>query len=183
MVWDRSGVPLREANRMIASQRLERPSPSALHRSQDLSTTPEAAFKLICEVEKWPVWLSFLKSARRVDGGSPFGLGSEVAVRSGIPGDPEEVYEVDRYLAGHIVSFVGVYSVRRRIDFRIERHTERSKLVVRLDYPAYGGVLGALYDRFTARRRLETALEVSLAHFKGLVEFKDVPHDGILADF
>ncbi len=183
MVWDRSGSDDPEAKRMIASQRFERPSANALHCSQDLSTTPEAAFKLVCEVEKWPVWLSFLKSARRLDGASTFGLGSEVAVRSGIPGDPEELYEVDRYLAGHIISFVGVYSVRRRIDFRIERHTERSKLVVRLDYPAYGGVIGALYDRFTARRRLETALEVSLAHFKGLVEFKDSPRDGVLADF
>jgi hypothetical protein len=167
---------------MIASARLERPSANALHRSQDLSSTPEAAFKLICEVEKWPVWLSFLKSARRVDG-ALLGIGSEVAVRSAIPGDPEELYEVDRYLAGHIVSFVGVYSVRRRIDFRIERHTERSKLVVRLDYPAYGGVIGALYDRLTARRRLDTALEVSLTHFKGLVEFKDVAPDSVLADF
>lgn len=168
---------------MLGSPRLDRPPPNALHCSQDLSTTPEAAFKLICEVEKWPVWLSFLKSARRVDDAPFLGLGSEVAVRSAIPGDPEEVYEVDRFLAGHIVSFVGVYSVRRRIDFRIERHTERSKLVVRLHYPAYGGVLGALYDRLTARRRLETALEVSLVHFKGLVEFKDTAPDAILADF
>jgi hypothetical protein len=167
---------------MLVAQR-ERPL-NSLHRSQDLSTTPEAAFKLICEVEKWPVWLSFLRSARRTDDAAvPLGIGSEVAVRSAIPGDPEEVYEVDRYLTGHIVSFVGVYSVRRRIDFRIERHTERSKLIVRLDYPAYGGVLGALVDRLTARRRLDSALEVSLAHFKGLVEFKDSPKDGLLADF
>jgi uncharacterized membrane protein len=166
---------------MLDTQR-ERPL-NSLHRSQDLSTTPEAAFKLICEVEKWPVWLSFLKSARRTDDGSPLGVGSEVAVRSAIPGDPEELYEVDRYLGGHIVSFVGVYSVRRRIDFRIERHTERSKLVVRLDYPAYGGMLGALVDRLTARRRLDSALEVSLAHFKGLVEFKESAQEGVLADF
>ncbi len=168
---------------MLASQRSERPSTSALHCSQDLSTSPEAAFKLICEVEKWPVWLSFLRSARRLDDAPSLGMGSEVAVRSAIPGDPEEVYEVDRFLAGHVISFVGVYSVRRRIDFRIERHTERSKLVVRLDYPAYGGVLGALYDRLTVRRRLETELETSLTHFKGLVEYKDAPADAVLADF
>ena len=167
---------------MLASQRLDRPSPSALHCTQDLCATPEAAFKLICEVEKWPVWLSFLRSARFTGKQAELGIGSEVAVRSAIPGEPEELYEVDRFLAGYIVSFVGVYSVRRRIDFRIERHTERSKLNVRLDYPAYGGVLGALVDRFTARRRLETALESSLTHFKGLVEYHDAP-DGVLADF
>ncbi len=169
--------------RMIASQRFERPSPNALHRSQDLSTTPAAAFELICDVEKWPVWLSFLHSARRLDGGESLCLGSEVAVRSAIPGDAEEIYEVDQFLRGHIVSFVGVYSVRRRIDFRIESHTNVSKLVVRLDYPAYGGVLGAIYDRLTARRRLETELATSLTHFKGLVEFKNVANDGLLADF
>ncbi len=168
---------------MLASQRSVRPSTSALHCSQDLSSSSEAAFKLICEVEKWPVWLSFFKSARRLDDAPLLKAGSEVAVRSAIPGEPEEIYEVDRFLAGHIVSFVGVYSVRRRIDFRVERHTQRSKLVVRLDYPAYGGVLGALYDRLTMRRRLETELELSLTHFKGLVEFTDVPKDSILADF
>ncbi len=54
---------------------------------------------------------------------------------------------------------------------------------MRVDYPAYGGVIGSLIDRMTARRRLDRALEDSLVHFKGLVEFKDVPADEILADF
>jgi uncharacterized membrane protein len=145
-------------------------SPLALYRSQDLAATPQAAFEIICEVEKWPVWLSFLRSARRVDDG-PFGIGSEVAIRSAIPGDDEELYEVERFLEGHILTLVGAYSVRRRIDFRIEGKGERSKIVVRLDYPSYGGLLGALYDRMTARRRLDAALGDSLVHFKGLAEF------------
>jgi uncharacterized membrane protein len=168
---------------MLDAPAIDRPSANALHRSQDLQTTPEAAFNLICEVEKWPVWLSFLRSARRLDDGPELAVGSEVAVRSSIPGDAEEVYEVDRLIAGHAVSFVGVYSVRRRIDFRIQRHPDYLRLVVRLDYPAYGGILGALYDRFTVRRRLEAALGVSLTHFKGLVEFKDASRDSLLADF
>ena len=159
----------------------DRPSSDAVHRSLDLSTPGDTAFDLICEVEKWPVWLSFLRSARRLDSG-PLGLGSEVSVRSAIPGEEEELYEVDRFLEGHVVSLVGAYSLRRRIDFRIERKTERSKIVVRVDYPSYGGVLGALLDRITARRRLDHALGDSLLHFKGLVEFQR-PHDEILADF
>ena len=117
----------------------ERPAHEAVHRSLDLATSPEAAFALICEVEKWPVWLSFLRSARVVDGAGPLRPGSEVALRSAIPGEEEELYEVDRFLEGHVVSLVGAYSVRRRIDFRIERKTDRSKIVVRVDYPAYGG--------------------------------------------
>jgi hypothetical protein len=168
---------------LAASGSVERLSPNAILGTQDLSSSPEAAFALICEVEKWPVWLSFAKTARRLDESMPLQLGSEVALRGAIPGEDEDLYEVDRYLDGFIVSLVGAYSVRRRIDFRIERKGERAKLVVRLEYPSYGGVLGALIDRITSRRRLENALEESLIHFKGLVEFKDAAPDAVLSDF
>jgi len=160
-----------------------RASGGSLTGSQDLQSSPEAAFALICEVEKWPVWLSFLRSARLVDPEKPLGLGSEIALRGAIPGEEEELYEVDQFLDGHIVTLVGAYSVRRRIDFRIERKSARSKLVVRVDYPSYGGTLGAFIDRLTARRRLDRALGDSLVHFKGLVEFKDSAPDAILEDF
>jgi len=169
---------------MIASYgQADRPSPHSLYSSQDLASSPEAAFSLVCEVEKWPVWLSFARSARRIDEAKPLGLASEVALRGAIPGEEEELYEVDQFLEGHIVSLVGAYSLRRRIDFRIERKTERSKIVVRVDYPSYGGVLGALIDKMTARRRLESALADSLVHFKGLVEFNATAPDEVLADF
>jgi hypothetical protein len=160
----------------------DRVSGNALRRSQELASSAEAAFRLVCEVEKWPVWLSFLVSSRRTDDGGPLALGSEVVLRGAIPGEREELYEVDQFLDGHIVSLVGAYSLRRRIDFRIERKRERSKIVVRVDYPAYGGMLGTLIDRVTARRRLDALLGDSLLHFKGLVEFKAGPED-ILADF
>jgi len=153
----------------------------SLHRAQDIGAEPDASFKMICAVEKWPVWLSFLKSARRLDRG-PLQLGSEVAIRGAIPGEPEELYEVDAFLDGHVVSLVGAYSVRRRIDFRVEGRGERSKVVARLSYPSYGGFLGGLLDRLTARRRLESALEDSLVHLKGLVEFGS-SREALLADF
>jgi hypothetical protein len=162
---------------------IERLSRNALHCSQDLASSPEAAFALICEVEKWPVWLSCLRSARRIDESLPFGLGSEVALVGKLGGESEELYEVDQFLDGHIVSLVGAFSIRRRIDFRVERKSRTSKLVVRMDYPSYGGALGKLIDRMTARRRLDRSLADSLLHFKGLVEFTDVPHDPLLADF
>jgi hypothetical protein len=168
---------------MLASYgRAERLSTRALTCSQDLGSSAAAAFSLVCEVEKWPVWLSFAKTARRVSG-EPLALGSEVALRGAIPGEDEQLYEVDQFLDGHIVSLVGAFSVRRRIDFRIEGKRDRSKIVVRVDYPAYGGVLGALIDRMTARRRLDRALEDSLVHFKGLVEFTGTAPDELLADF
>ncbi len=160
-----------------------RSAPSGqLYSAQDLVAPPSAAFQLICEVEKWPVWLSFLRSARRIDPRLSLGLGSEVAIRSMIPGEEEELFEVDQFIEGHIVSLVGWYSVRRRIDMRVERKSDRSKVVVRIDYPTYGGVVGAIFDRLTVRRRLETALDDSLIHFKGLVEYEKGP-EAILEDF
>jgi uncharacterized membrane protein len=154
-----------------------------IHRSQDVATPAETAFALICEVEKWPVWLSFCRSARRVDPHRSLGIGSEIAIRSAIPGDEEEeLFEVDGYLHGYMLSLVGAYSVRRRFDFRIERKTQRSKIVVRFDYPTYGGVVGALIDRFTSRRKLDVALADALIHFKGLAEYERNP-GAVLEDF
>jgi uncharacterized membrane protein len=166
----------------MPSVSLDRPSPRALHRSQDVASPARTAFDLVCEVEKWPVWLSFMRSAQRVEPGEPIALGSEVAIRSNLPGEDEELFEVDRFIPGHVLSLVGAYSVRRRIDIRIEQKSARSKLVVRVDYPTYGGVLGALIDRLTRRRKLDLALNDSLIHFKGLCEFDQSP-DAILDDF
>ena len=159
---------------------LDRPSPRALHSSQDLASPAPTAFDLLCEVEKWPVWLSFVRSARRL-GAEPLGPGSEIALRSEFLGPDEEVFEVDRYVPGHHLSLVGAYSIRRRIDLRLESKTERSKLVVRVDYPTYGGAVGKLVDRFTRRRKLEQLLDASLVHFKGLCEFDQ--SQAILDDF
>lgn len=148
----------------------------------DVQSEPAKAFALICAVEKWPVWLSFLRSARLLDCTRSVELGSEVVLRSSIPGEAEQLFEVDQYIENYKFSLVGAYSVRRRIDFRIERKTARSKIVVRLDYPAYGGKLASIIDGLTARRKLATALVDSLMHFKGLVEFERHP-DALLADF
>ncbi len=153
-----------------------------IHRSQDVATPAQTAFDLICEVEKWPVWLSFFRSARRVDPRRPLDVGSEIVIQSAIPGEDEELFEVDGYLGGHMLSLVGAYSVRRRFDFRVESKTERSKIVVRIDYPTYGGVLGALIDRFTSRRKLDIALADALIHFKGLAEYERNP-GALLEDF
>jgi hypothetical protein len=151
-----------------------------LSASLDIESSPEEAFALLCAVEKWPVWLSFLRSARLAEPTASIGPGAEVIVRSSVPGDEEQLYEVDAYIENFHLSLVGAYSVRRRIDFRIERKTSRSKLHVRLAYPAYHGRLGELLDRWRHGRRLRTALDDGLVHFKGLVEYRrDEP---ILAD-
>jgi hypothetical protein len=154
------------------------PSHSA---SLDVDCSPEEAFALLCAVEKWPVWLSFLRTARRSNRNPALQIGSEVVIRSSLPGEEEQVYEVDSLIANYRLSLVGAYSVRRRLDFRIEQRTSCSKVHVRLAYPAYHGRFGVLLDRWQRGRRLASALDDSLIHFKGLVEFKR--DDAVLADF
>lgn len=156
---------------------------NGIARSQDLAATASTAFAMLCDVEKWPVWLSFLKTSRRLEPARPLALGSEVAIRSQLPGEEEELFEVDRFIANHHVSLVGAFSCRRKIDLRVEQKSARSRLVVRLDYPTYGGILPTLFDRLTRRRRLEAALADSLLHFKGLVEFRRGDGGELLEDF
>lgn len=149
--------------------------------SLDLDCSAEDAYALVCAVEKWPVWLSFLRSVRRANPEPQLRIGSEVVLRSWLPGDEEELYEVDGLIANYRLSLVGAYSLRRRLEFRIERRRACSKLHVRLAYPAYHGRLGTFLDRWQRGRRVASALDDSLVHFKGLVEFKR--DDAVLADF
>ncbi len=144
-------------------------SSDALAGAIELDSPAELAFSLLRETEKWPVWLSLLKTVRRVDDG-PLRLGSELVMRSSIPGEPEELFEVERFLDGHIVSLVGAYSLRRRLEFRVERKSLTCRIVARLDYPTYGGAVGAFLDRIAVRPRLARKLSESLIHFKGLAE-------------
>jgi len=149
--------------------------------SLDLDCSAEEAFELLCAVEKWPVWLSFLRSASRTTGERDLTLGSEVAIRSWLPGDEEELFEIDGLIANYRLSLVGAYSLRRRLEFRIERRTSSSRLHVRLVYPAYHGRLGTFLDRWQRGRRVASALDDSLVHFKGLVEYNR--NAAVLADF
>jgi uncharacterized membrane protein len=154
----------------------------SLSAAVDVQTTAEEAFALLCEVQKWPVWLSFLRSAEVLDA-EPLAPGSEIRVTSTVPGDPQQLFEVDHFIKNYQLSLVGAYSVRRRMDFRIERKTTRCKLHVRLEYPSYGGKLAMLYDSLRAARKLASRLEESVVHFKHLAEYKPAQKDELLADF
>lgn len=166
----------------ILRDEVPRTGTRSLSACVDIQTGAEPAFALLCAVEKWPVWLSFLRSAEVVDG-HPIGAGSEIRVRSAIPGQTEQLFEVDHYITNYQLSLVGAYSVRRRIDFRLERKTTRCKLHVRLEYPAYGGKLAMMYDSVRAARKLAMKLEESVLHFKHLAEYNANPKDELLADF
>jgi uncharacterized membrane protein len=163
------------------SEALEVRGLRSLSGSLDIETSAEDAFALLAEVEKWPVWLSFLRSARLVDPKRPLAVGSEVLLRSSIPGEEEQLYEIDALIGNYHLSLVGAYSVRRRIDFRIERKTSRAKIHVTVTYPAYHGRVGELIDRLRHGRKLSAALDHSLVLFRGMVEYHREP-DACLAD-
>lgn len=152
----------------------------SLSASLELNTSAEQAFSLLGEVEKWPVWLSILHSARRQND-APLVIGSEVILRSSLPGEAEQLFEVEALIPNYRLSLVGAFSMRRRLDFRIERRSACARLHVQVTYPAYHGRLGGMLDRWQRRRRLCSALDDSLLHFKGLVEYdRDA---AVLADF
>ena len=161
-----------------------------LYGNLDVAATPESTFALLCAVEKWPVWLSFIRSARLADPKNPLAIGSDVIIRSALPGDEEQHFEVDQYIENHHISLVGAYSIRRRIDFRVERRMltmtgngeTHSRIHIRIMYPPYNGWLGAALDRITHARKIAAALDHSLVLFRGLAEYNREP-DEILADF
>jgi uncharacterized membrane protein len=161
----------------IVTDALAHPGLRSYSASLDIESPVEDAFALLCAVEKWPVWLPFLRSATLADPASPLSVGTEVIVRSSLPGDEEQAFEVDQFISNFHLSLVGLYSVRRRLDFRIERKTSRAKLHVKLSYPAYGGRLGALMDAWKHGKRFERGLDDALVHFKGMVELAVIDRD------
>lgn len=156
----------------VSAPPLERSGTQTISASVDIDSEPEAIFSLLCSVEKWPVWLPFLRSARRTEFNGPLALGSDVMLRSLDADQTEELYEVDQYLANHHLSFVGAYSVRRRIEFRIDRKTSRSRLSVRLSYPLYHGRIAAALGGWRRNRKVLAQLESAMTNFKGLVEYR-----------
>jgi hypothetical protein len=152
----------------------------SLTASVDLESPAEDVFTLLCSVEKWPVWLLFLHSARRVEYNEPIGLGSDVVLRSEVAGEAEQLYEVDQFITNHHLSLVGAYSVRRRVEFRIERKTTLSRLHVRVSYPAYHGRVGGMLEWWRRGRRVLRQLQSAMTNFKGLVEYRR--GDPVLAD-
>jgi hypothetical protein len=167
----------------ILREAVPRPGIRSLSAAVEIQAAAESAFSLLCTVEKWPLWLSFIRSAEPVNSAAAVGLGTEIVIRSTVPGEAEQLFEVDHYITNHQLSLVGAFSLRRRIDFRLERKTTRCKLHARLEYPAYGGRLGSLYEGLRSGRKLATQLEESVTHFKHLAEYNPTPKDELLADF
>ncbi|MGH7737863.1 MAG: hypothetical protein ACREMP_08370 [Candidatus Tyrphobacter sp.] len=152
----------------------------SFNASVDLESSAEDVFSLLCSIEKWPVWMPLVRSASRVTHGEPIALGSEIVLRSQTPGEGEELYEVDQFITNHHLSLVGAYSIRRRVEFRVEQKMTRSRLHVRLCYPAYHGRIVALLEWWRRGRKRFAQLQGAMTNFKGLVEYRR--NDPVLAD-
>lgn len=153
-----------------------------VHASEEIVADAGAAFALLCEVEKWPVWLALARSARRVDGEAPLAVGSEIAMHVPLLDRDEELFVVERLIIGHLLRLESAYSCRRSWEFRIERKGAKARITVDLAYPSYGGWFGAQLDRLFRRRKAGAQLAASVMHFKGLVEFENHP-GRVLEDF
>src|SRR5579875_1480131 len=97
----------------IVTDALAHPGLRSYSASLDIETPVEEAFALLCAVEKWPVWLPFIRSAALADPASPLGAGAEVLIRWNLPGPGELLFEVDQFIANYHLSLVEAYSVRR----------------------------------------------------------------------
>jgi hypothetical protein len=138
--------------------------------SEDVDVSPDVAFARLCAVETWPVWFSIVKRAQMHATNLPLLVGQDVSLWSELNNGREEVYEVEDLISPSTLTFVGAFSCRRRIDFRIERRGEFSRIVICLTYPIYGGIFAKSLDRITLQRRILSALSHSLETLKGLVE-------------
>jgi hypothetical protein len=138
--------------------------------SEELDVPPEIAFARLCAVETWPVWMSFVKRTTVNPAAGPLRVGTDIHVWSDLNRGAEEIYEVDEVLEPYTLVLVGAYSLRRRIEFRIERQLERARMTIRICYHIHGGALSTSIDRMTLRRKLGAALAQSVETFKGLVE-------------
>ncbi len=135
----------------------------------DLPAIPEEAFALLCTVEKWPAWLPLVRSAQRQREGA-LALGDEVLLRLGEPRDEEQLFEVRRLVTNYCLTLVGAYSTRRRIDFRLERQSNRARLRVAWLYPTYHGAMGSAVDRLLRGRAVAGMLDRATMQFRGLLE-------------
>ncbi|MDH2909123.1 MAG: hypothetical protein PXZ07_03305 [Candidatus Eremiobacteraeota bacterium] len=136
----------------------------------DLPAIPEEAFALLCAVEKWPAWLPLVRSAQRQLGAGPLALGDEVLLRLGEPRDEEQLFEVRRLVGNYCLTLVGAYSTRRRIDFRLERQSNRARLRVAWLYPTYHGAMGSALDHLLRGRAVAAMLDRATMQFRGLLE-------------
>ena len=144
-----------------------------LVETQELGVVPTVAFARVCELEKWPVWFSLATSVRRVErGAATLACGDEVALRSSIPGEPEEIYAVDQLVPDRRLVLVGIYSLRRRIEITVEPCGAYAQIELSVGYPIYGGAVGIFADGLRRRRRLQRMLAASLLDFKALVEYR-----------
>jgi hypothetical protein len=143
---------------------------SSLVASEKLNVSADIAFSRICSIQTWPVWLSFVKRAELDGYPGVLTTSSDILLASDLSDGKEEVFEVEELIEPYLLTLVGAFSCRRRIQFRVESQDDVSKVIVKIAYVTHGGLLQKYADYLTSRRKLHSALVQSLQTFKALVE-------------
>jgi uncharacterized protein YndB with AHSA1/START domain len=112
----------------------------------DIAADPEAVWRVLIDVERWPDWTPTVRKATRLDDG-PFGIGSRTRLRQ--PRLPAAVWEVTEIDAPRRFTWVSRSpGVRITADHLLEPHDGITKVVLGV---AQEGPLAPLLRPLTGR--------------------------------
>lgn len=139
-------------------------------QSVDVHAPAEQVFGTVSDIARWPTWFVCVVSAQQPQD-RPLGLGEEIRVCLHAGRRRwQESFEVTRFIRNAFLSFEALYSAARRIDFRVERRGQLTRLGCSIGYPVFGGVVPMLADAAVRRRRIARELRDSLVHLKNMLE-------------
>jgi len=139
-------------------------------QSVDVHAPAEQVFATVSDIARWPTWFVCVVSAQQPQD-RLLDLGEEIRVCLHAGRRRwQEAFEVTRFIRNAFLSFEALYSAARRIDFRVERRGQLTRLACSIGYPVFGGLLPALADAALRRQRIARGLRDSLVHLKNMLE-------------
>lgn len=151
-------------------------------KSVDVELPVGRVFGFVADIERWPVWLSFVVSAQQR--AAPPQRRIEPAQRK-LAVDEEiqicmqrgkrrwhETFDVIRFVPNAFVWLEGSLSASRRIEFRFEQRRDGTRVHCAVGYPVFG-LAGRLSDALFTRRGVSHDLHHSMMHLKTVLEDVD----------
>lgn len=144
----------------------------------DVDVPVARVFDFVTDVSRWPVWMPAVVNAQQPES-LPLAVDEELLVCMHAGRRRwQETFEVKRLVRNAFLSFEGLYSAARRIDFRFEQRGEQTRVACVIGYPLFGGVIARAIDAISRRRRVRRDLHDSLVRLKGLLE-EQVEHTAV----
>lgn len=136
----------------------------------DIKAPADQVFAYVNDLGRWPMWFACVVSAQQPQD-QPLDLETEVRVCLHAGRRRwQESFEVTRFIRNAFLSFEGLLSAARRIDFRFERRGQLTRLSCAIGYPVFGGLVPIALDALFRRPRVQRELRDSLVHLKNLLE-------------